>query len=257
MTVDRPNRRVRLNVAARADVEWWWQFSSQWNGVALMVATDARLLEHMVVSDALGYWRCGATCGREWFQVQWARLGCTQEYGIMAKEMLPIVVAAAVWGQKWAGSLVLARCDNMLVVATVNSGSSREKDTMHLRRCLAFLEARWSCQIKAVHIPGTDNEVADALSHNCADVAYALMQGADKEPVAVQEEVLRAVAGVQPDDGVWDLLWPDSCHRVWPNPRGGHTELAGTGTGVQEGPTAGIGRVFMYVCGIFGAGGVV
>ena len=66
---------------------------------------------------------------------------------------------------------------------------------MHLRY-LAFLEARWSCQIKAVHIPGTDNEVADAL-RNRADVACALMQGADNEPVAVPEEVLRAVARVQ------------------------------------------------------------
>ena len=110
------------------------------------------------------------------------------------------------------GSLVvLARCDNTSVVATVNSGSCREKDAMHLRRCLAFLEARWSCQIKAVHITGTDNEVADTLSCNRA-------------PVAVPEEVLRAVAGVQPDNGVCDLLWPDSCHRVWPNPPGGHTE---------------------------------
>jgi len=58
----------------------------------------------------------------------------------------------------------------MLVVAAVNSGSCREKDAMHLRRCLAFLEARWSCQIKAVYILGTDNEVADALSRNHADV---------------------------------------------------------------------------------------
>ena len=65
-----------------------------------MVAMDARLSEHMVVSDAFGCWGCGATCGRECFQVQWAGLGCAQEYSIMAKEMLLIVVAAAVWGQK-------------------------------------------------------------------------------------------------------------------------------------------------------------
>ena len=108
-------------MAVRADVEWWWQFSSWWNGVAWIVSTGARLSEHMVLSDVSGCWGCGATCGREWFQVQWAGLGCSQEYGIMAKEMLPIKVAAVVWGQKWAGSLVLARCDNM-VVATVNSG---------------------------------------------------------------------------------------------------------------------------------------
>ena len=136
-----------------------------------------------------------------WLFVVWGSHGCEA-----TKEMLPIVVAAAVWGQKWAGILVLARCDNMSVVATVNSGLCKEKDAMHLRRCLAFLEARWSCQIKAVHIPGTDNEVADALSRNRTDVACALMQSADKEPVAVPEEVLRVVAGVQLDGTCADLL---------------------------------------------------
>ena len=37
-TVRRLDRRVRLNVSARSDIEWWWQFSSHWNGVAMMVA---------------------------------------------------------------------------------------------------------------------------------------------------------------------------------------------------------------------------
>ena len=57
----------------------------------------------------------------------------------MAKELLPIVVVA---GSEWAGKTVRARCDNQSVVATVNSGTCSEAETMHLRRCLAFLEAR-------------------------------------------------------------------------------------------------------------------
>ncbi len=36
MTLKQLDRRVRLNVSARADLEWWWQFGLQWNGVSIM-----------------------------------------------------------------------------------------------------------------------------------------------------------------------------------------------------------------------------
>ena len=127
------------NQAARADIEWWWQFSQRWNGVAMMVAVNRRAPECDVVSDTSGSWGGGAVFRRQWFQLEWAGLGTTQGYGVMAK---PIIVAAAVWGSEWDGKTVRARCDNQSVVATVNSGTCRQVDTMHLRRCLAFLEAR-------------------------------------------------------------------------------------------------------------------
>ena len=107
-TVKYLDRRVRLNRAARVDVEWWWQFGTRWNGVALMVAADARVPAHVMVSDASG----GLGCGAEWdgrcFHIQWQGLGKTQGFSIMAKELLPIVVAVAIWGPCWVGNLVRA-----------------------------------------------------------------------------------------------------------------------------------------------------
>ncbi len=38
MSVRREDRRARLNVEARADLEWWWQFGLRWNGTAMMHA---------------------------------------------------------------------------------------------------------------------------------------------------------------------------------------------------------------------------
>ena len=67
----------------------------------------------------------------------------------MAKELLPIVVAAAVWGPEWAGKTVRARCDNQSVVAVIISGTCREAEAMHPRRCLTFSR----CQSKAcIHL---------------------------------------------------------------------------------------------------------
>ena len=46
-----------------------------------------------------------------------------------------------------------------------------------------------------MHIPGVENVVADALSCNRANVAFALMQGAREEPEVVPDNVLGAMAG--------------------------------------------------------------
>jgi len=57
-----------------------------------------------ITSDASGNWGCGAFSGQSWFQLKWVEqlLG----HSITIKELIPIVVAAAIWGHKWRGSTV-------------------------------------------------------------------------------------------------------------------------------------------------------
>ena len=190
-TVERDGRRVRLNVEARADIEWWHQFGLRWNGTSLMkaVVVDGEPQEEMF-SDASGNWGCGATWKGRWFQIQWSALPGTSEWGIMPKEMLPIVVAAVVWGARWKGLVIRARCDNMSVVAAVQAGACKERWSMHLLRCLAFVEARLSVTVRAEHIRGSENGVADDLSRNRLQSARSTMQVTEEEPVAVPAEVL-------------------------------------------------------------------
>ena len=217
MTVKWMDRRIRLNRAARADLEWWWHFSSRWNGVAMMVATKLLAPAHEVVSDASGSWGCGATFAQKWFQLSWLGCGTTQDWGITAKELLPIVLAAAVWGQEWTGRAVLSRCDNQAVVAVVNSGSCKEPVAMHLRRCLAFLAARWSFSIRAVHIKGVDNVVADALSRDNSALACSLMQDADAGPTGLPRDLVEAVvkASDPSEEALWETLWRGSPPGAW------------------------------------------
>lgn len=100
----------------------------EWNGVSMMSAVNKVRpeFEVSIISDASGSWGCGAMNGREWFQLQWAGHGTSREQNITVKELLPIVLATALWGPGWSGKTVRAQCDNAAVVAIVNSGSSRE-----------------------------------------------------------------------------------------------------------------------------------
>ncbi len=185
-TVVREDRRVRLNVEARADLEWWYQFGTGWNGTALMqeVPSDPR---YEVVSDASGSWGCGAEWSGKWFQLSWNEAQNAKEWSIMPKELLPIVIAAVVWGEQWKGSTIKAWCDNSAVVATIRTGSCKEKRAMHLRRCLAFVEAVRSVTIGADHIKGVDNVVADALSRDKLEVALSYMQAPEERPTEIPE----------------------------------------------------------------------
>ena len=54
--------------------------------------------------------------------------------------------------------------DNHTVVEIIKSSSCRELEVVHLRRCLAFLDARCLFNLRAAHIRGVDNVVADVLS---------------------------------------------------------------------------------------------
>jgi len=65
-------RRLRLNLEARADIEWWCQFGLNWNGTSLLKALAVEgVPREELVSDASGSWGCGASWNNNWFQIRW------------------------------------------------------------------------------------------------------------------------------------------------------------------------------------------
>ena len=107
----------------------------------------------------------------------------------MVKELLPIVLATAVWGRSWAGQCILARCDNMAVVHMLQSRTSRHPLVMHLLRSLFFFLAQWDTVLLAEHIPGELNTAADAISRNFMQVFRQAAPEAEEEPTPLPVEV--------------------------------------------------------------------
>ena len=87
-----------------------------------------------LLSDASGTWGCRAVCNGQWFQVKWPE--SWMPVHITVKELLPIVVACAIWGRQWQGKTIRVPCDNAAVVAILRSGWSKNNLAMHLMRCL-------------------------------------------------------------------------------------------------------------------------
>lgn len=160
----RRHHHVRLNAEFRADLAWWLTFASHWNGTSLLIHRHSPTTTFC--SDASGSWGCGAWHNTNWFQIQWDANSLNLH--ISAKELIPVIVAAVVWGPQWKGYRVTALSDNSAVVATLNSRYARDKMLMQMLRSLFFLEAHFQCEITAKHIPGRHNDLADDLSRNHA-----------------------------------------------------------------------------------------
>ena len=132
---------IRLNRAFRSDLMWWHTFAMAWNGVSFLLS-PSYLPQLQMASDASGSWGCGAWHGCHWFQLQWDERSAP--LSIMAKELLPIVLAVSVWGPRWNGHRIICLCDNQAVVACLHSRTSRVGHIMHMLRALTFVEAQHS-----------------------------------------------------------------------------------------------------------------
>ena len=75
-------------------------------------------------------------CLLNWFLFKW--LPELQDASIQVKELVPVVIAAALYGKSWRDQLVVFSVDNQAVVDIINKTHSKESHLMHLVRLLVF-----------------------------------------------------------------------------------------------------------------------
>ena len=217
-TVRADHHHVRLNASFRSDVVWWDVFLEAWNGTSLLVGGAQRETIH-IFSDASGRLGCGAHWGNHWFQFRWP--GAWGGRNITLKEILPVVLACGTWGHLWVGLTVVFHVDNESAVGILNSGYSKEGQIMHLVRCLFFITAHHDLCVRARHIPGADNVLADAISRGNLSVFFSLLQTADPVPVWIPEALIALLVTVQPDwtSPSWSRLFTSCLRQAWRPPR--------------------------------------
>lgn len=206
---------IRLNKEFRSDLEWWACFLPAWNGVGMMSGVVPVEVAGAITSDASGSWGCGAFSSEgDWFQLRLPESWSTVH--ISAKELLPIVIGAALWGGQWQGKSIKCWCDNAAVVSVLRSGWSKDERLMHLMRCLFFVLAHHNISITGQHIPGVENRAADALSRNNVPLFFSQVPAAKREPSAIPQELIHLLVHSQCDwmSESWTSLWTNTLQRV-------------------------------------------
>ena len=193
--VKQPHHHLRLSADFRSDLHWWATFLPKWNGKSMIHQPDPA---HSITADASGSWGCGAFGSNgAWFQVQWP--DSWAGYHIGSKEMVPVVIAVALWGAAWQSSSVLVRSDNIAVVCAISSGAAKDPLLMHLLRCLHFFLARFDISLVAKHIAGVHNTAADALSRDKLVSFFQCVPQANQLPTPVPLPLMEMLLHCRPD----------------------------------------------------------
>ena len=163
----------------------------------------------------LGLEGCGAFCGRFWFQLSWDIHPRYLEENIATKELLSIVIAAAIWGPMWRGKVVLCRCDNQAVVKVLSNRCCRDQKLMHLLRCLFFFEAHFQFHMISSHIRSSSNDLADDLSRNNL-LSFLQKSGTQAPASPIPRELLDMLIVIRPEwtSQRWRQMFRDTLNKV-------------------------------------------
>ena len=157
-----PHHFICITASARADIHWWNCFINKWNGSSFFPLPMPSV---HVYTDASTSFGCGAFVQSVgWFSLQWPS-SCAGA-GISSLELVPVVIAAALWGEHWSGQHVCFHSDNTGVVSVLKSRTAETPFQMHLLRCFSLYCGIFHFTYSVMHVPGARNSAADALSRN-------------------------------------------------------------------------------------------
>ena len=174
---------VRTDPGFKADLRYWRSHLDSWNGSArwrsslstpIVVASDASLQGfglHLVSVPAdidSSSWPAqlqpGAGISGSWSKDH--SLLCRDHRLITACELFAVYAAAWSFRRQLKDRSVLFQIDNQTDVSIINRQSTRSPLLTCILRALFDLANKFNFSLRAVHLPGTDNFIADFLSRH-------------------------------------------------------------------------------------------
>ena len=186
-----PWHKIRISEGAKSDLRMWLIFLEDFNG-------SAKFMDHMWLknSDILFFTDASAKVGfggyydGRWFNGKWPSQKISGR-SIAWLEFFPIVVSIVLWGGQLKGKKIILNCDNEAVVNIINKQSSKCPEIMKLLRFFVLQCLKNFLSVCAKHVPGVNNEIADALSRFQMDRFWRAAPGARKEAFLVPDFLWR------------------------------------------------------------------
>ncbi|MES9881411.1 MAG: reverse transcriptase domain-containing protein [Sedimenticola sp.] len=167
--LSKPHHHLRINHGIRQDLHMWLTFFEQFNGISVfhdrfwVTNEDMELFTDSAAGVGLGF---GIYFGGKWayapWPEEWHDKGFTRDITVL--ELFPLLVSLYIWGSHLQNKKILFRCDNMAVVAIVNTMTSKSEEVMVLLRDFTLKCMQLNIMVKASHVEGVKNVLTDSLS---------------------------------------------------------------------------------------------
>lgn len=193
--VSLPHHCIKLSKGFVKDLRMWEDFICNWNRAGFFYKIS------------LGHFRCLVSVHRcLWFSGIWGHFPNPLVSGLMGtpsktsrsarisiawQELFTFVVACHLWANFFSNKRIQFFCDNESVVSIVNTKRSRIPRVMDLVRHLTLLTLGSNFCIRAEHIEGNRNDIADSLSRFQMDRFRELAPHAIRDPCLVPPELLK------------------------------------------------------------------
>ena len=178
------NPRVRITEDFLLDLEWWRQFSVDFNGKAHLIHNNFGQGPELFTDACLkGYgfaWGCQWQAGAfetncipidipyvDTTHNHWLNVPICDDVSIKYLELVAIFLAVQRFANVWRDQHVLCYTDNTQAMSAVNRGTSVSKDSMCVIRQIFWICARYNIYLSAKHVAGEVNLLADWLSRAC------------------------------------------------------------------------------------------
>ena len=185
--------RITLSDACIADLKMWSISLSYWNGISLFRGNAPISSNYLkLFTDACTSVGYGGYFQGKWFAGKWTPhlLAGLVDVSMAFMELYPIVVAALLWGNQWSRKRIIFCCDNEATVYIINKGRSPCKTIMRLMRRLVIVAASNNFSFTAKHIPGSPNNIADALSRFQFQKFRSLAPSAVNQPCPLPSPIM-------------------------------------------------------------------
>lgn len=184
----KPHFHIRLGKEARLDLAAWSIFLENFNGSSLLINDQwlsSEKLELFTDASGLGF---AGLLESQWFQGHWPL--SWQNFNIAVKELFPIVLALYLWPHVLKDRRLLVLCDNEAVVHVINNQTSKDKQLMSLIRKLTVALMKNNLILRAKHVPGKQNRIADALSRFQDTPELRRQYGLEPVPSVIPSDLL-------------------------------------------------------------------
>ena len=182
--------RLSLDDACISELRFWLFLLQHWNGIsffyedAILVPEDLQLFTD--AAPSIGF---GGFYGGRWFASQWppefASLSFESGDSSALWELYPVVIAALLWGHERTRRVILIHSDNSAVVHMINKGRSKSLTLMPFLLRLTWHSIKHQFILRAIHIPGHSNAIADSLSRFQFQKFKALAPQAEPHPTPI------------------------------------------------------------------------